>query len=265
VVLAQMSAEATRVVAPALAGVLMGVSWFGSGGVFLLAAGAAAASAAITWTLPPGEPRDAGSRSPLGEMADAVRYVRDTRGLGLIALTTIGVVVVGYPYLAFLPTLSDDNFETGALGYGVMTGVVGLGAVLAGLRHARPGSGSRPWSTIGWSGSAMGASIIALGLAPTFAVALIGLAGIGAFGLVFQTTAQSLMLQLSDLEYHGRLQATVVLGFSGFGLAAWPLGLLADAITLRATLVGMGVVVIAIMAVFASRRRGRVPLALEVG
>lgn len=268
IVLAQMSAEAVRVVAPALAGVLIGVSWFGSGGVFLLAAGVMAISTVLVVTLPIGRSRDpASSRSPLTEMADAFRYVRATRGLGLIALTTIGVVVAGFPYLAFLPTLSDDNFDTGAVGYGVMTGVVGLGAVVAGLRNAKPSAQRRPWFTIGWSGGALGASIVALGLSPTFPVALVALAAIGACGLVFQTTTQSLMLQLADLEYHGRLQATVVLGFSGFGLAAWPLGLLADAISLRATLVVMGCVVLAIMAVFASARQRtrRTRLALELG
>ena len=61
-------------------------------------------------------------------------------------------------------------------------------------------------------------------------------------GLVFQTTTQSLMLSLSDTEYHGRMQSMVVLGFSGFGLAALPLGALADAVTLELTLALMGVV-----------------------
>ena len=61
---------------------------------------------------------------------------------------------------------------------------------------------------------------------------------------MFQTTTQSLMLTLSDIEYHGRMQSMVVLGFSGFGLAALPLGLLADAVTLEVTLALMGGVVL---------------------
>jgi hypothetical protein len=60
---------------------------------------------------------------------------------------------------------------------------------------------------------------------------------------VFQTSTQALMLRLSPIEYHGRLQSMVILGFSGFGLAALPLGVLADAVSLGATLAGMGVVV----------------------
>jgi fucose permease len=86
-------------------------------------------------------------------------------------------------------------------------------------------------------------------------MALLALFAIGAAGLVFQTTTQSLMLSLSDINYHGRMQSMVVLGFSGFGLAALPLGLVADAVTLRATMAAMGVVVLAITAAFAQRRR----------
>ena len=60
------------------------------------------------------------------------------------------------------------------------------------------------------------------------------------------------MLSLSDTDYHGRMQSMVVLGFSGFGLAALPLGLLADAVTLELTLVLMGVVVLVVTAAFSA-------------
>jgi len=267
VVLSQMAQEAMRVVAPALAGVLIGAAWFGVGGVFLLAGGASALALVFVAALPASPPRAPVTRSPVAEMVDAVRYLRRTPGLGLIALTTIGVVVVGFPYLTFLPALADDRFDVGALGYGVMSGVAGLGAVLAGVVNARPGTGTRPWLTIGWSAGAFGIATIALGFADAFPLALVALAAIGAAGLVFQTTTQSLMLKLSDLEYHGRLQSMVVLGFSGFGLAALPLGLLADAVTLRVTLIGMGTVVIAIAGAFAvirARHRHR-PVAHDIG
>jgi hypothetical protein len=69
------------------------------------------------------------------------------------------------------------------------------------------------------------------------------------------------MLSLSDFQYHGRMQSMVVLGFSGFGLAALPLGLFADATSLRLTLVGMGVLVLGVSGAFAyTRRRHRLQL-----
>ncbi len=267
VVLAQMSQEAMRVVAPALAGVLIGVAWFGVGGVFL-ASGIASGIAAVFVAALPRTPRrtDVG-RSPFGELVDAVHYVRRNHEVGLIALVTVGVVMIGFPYLTFLPTLADDRFDVGAVGYGVMSGVAGLGAVIAGLLTAARSTGTRPWATIAWSGAAFGVALIALGVADSYPLALVALAFIGASGLVFQTTTQALLLRVSALEYHGRLQSLVILGFSGFGLMALPLGLLADTFTLRATLAAMGVVVLVITALFSAaryRKRGR-SIALEIG
>jgi MFS family permease len=267
IVVAQMAQEAMRVIAPALAGVMIGVAWFGVGGVFLIAGAASGLSAFLLWGLPPGVSRDAASRSPFAEVVDAIRYMRATPGLGAIALLTVGVVMVGFPYLTFLPTLADDRFEVGAVGFGIMSGVAGLGALVAGVFDARNNRHLRPWLTIAWAGAAFGASMVVLGLAPSFAVALVALAAVGAAGLVFQTSTQALMLRMSALEYHGRLQSLVILGFSGFGLAALPLGLLADAISLRVVLIAMGVLVLAMTATFSSVRwlHRRRPSPLDIG
>ncbi|HWM21567.1 MAG TPA: MFS transporter [Ilumatobacteraceae bacterium] len=255
VVLNQTTQEAMRVIAPALAGVLIGLSWFGVGGVFLLSAATSTLACGVLLGLPPGVPQTASTRSPIAEMVDAFRYVRARPGLGLVALTTIGVVVIGFPYLTFLPTLADERFDVGAGGYGLMSGVAGFGAVVAGVvAPRRRWVVQRPWPTVAVSGGALGAALIALGLAGEFWLALVALLAVGAAGLVFQTTTQSLMLTLSDSDYHGRMQSMVVLGFSGFGLAALPLGLLADAVTLEVTIVAMGVVVLAVTAAFARKR-----------
>ena len=182
-------------------------------------------------------------------MADAIQYVRSRKALGLVALTTIGVVVIGFPYMTFLPTLADDRYGVGAGGYGLMSGIAGLGAVVAGLLAPRgKWMLHRPWATVAFSGAALGVALIGLGAAVSFPLALLALLAIGAAGLVFQTTTQSLMLTLSDVDYHGRMQSMVVLGFSGFGLAALPLGLLADALTLELTLALMGAVVLIVTA-----------------
>ncbi len=255
VMLSQTAQEAMRVVAPALAGVFVGFSWFGAGGVFLLSAGTSTIAAMVLFRLPRGEPRAAPTRSPFAEMADAYQYVRSRKALGLVAMTTIGVVIIGFPYMTFLPTMADERYDVGAGGYGVMSGVAGLGAVVAGLLAPRGRwMLQRPWATIAVSGVALGGSLIALGAAVSFPLALVALVAIGAAGLVFQTTTQSLMLTLSDIEYHGRMQSMVVLGFSGFGLAALPLGLLADAVTLELTLALMGLVVLTVTGAFTLRR-----------
>jgi len=255
VMLSQTAQEAMRVVAPALAGVLVGVAWFGPGGVFLLSAATSTIAAAVLFRLPKGEPRAASTRTPIAEMVDAYQYVRSRKALGLVAMTTIGVVIIGFPYMTFLPTLADERYDVGAGGYGLMSGVAGLGAVVAGILVPRGRwMLQRPWATVAGAGAILGVALIALGAAVTFPLALLALLAIGAAGLVFQTTTQSLMLTLSDIEYHGRMQSMVVLGFSGFGLAALPLGLLADAVTLELTLGLMGGFVLAVTGAFTARR-----------
>jgi MFS family permease len=256
IVVSQTAQEAMRVIGPALAGVLIGVSWFGVGGVFLLAGVTSAVSAAVVTLLPAGAPRIRSTRSPVAEMVDAIGYVRARRELSLVALTTIGVVVIGFPYLIFLPALADERYDVGASGYGLMAGVAGLGAVVAGFTAPRlRWIVTRPWRVIGLSGCVLGVALGALAFAAELWHALVVLLLVGAAGLVFQTSSQALLLTLSDFQYHGRMQSMVVLGFSGFGLAALPLGAFADATSLRVTLFLMGVLVIAVSASFAITRR----------
>jgi predicted MFS family arabinose efflux permease len=256
IVLGQLGLESMRVVGPALAGVLIGVTWFGVGGVFLASAALSAMALLASLRLPRGQPApDRPLRSPLADMADGIAYLRAEPGLSLLSLTSLGVVMLGFPYLAFLPTVADEIFDVGAGGYGLMSTVSAGGAVVAGLVSVSWASRAEPWRVLGIAGFGFGISLVLIGLAPAFGLVLVGLALLGASGLSFQTTNQSLLLALSDVEYHGRLQGVVMLGFSGFGVAALPLGLLGDLVGLRAVLVGMGVAVCAVMLAFVSGRR----------
>jgi len=60
------------------------------------------------------------------------------------------------------------------------------------------------------------------------------------------------------------VQSLLMLGFSGFGFAALPLGIVADAVGLRPTLTVMGLVVavIAVAAMVIERRQERVEVRL---
>ena len=71
--------------------------------------------------------------------------------------------------------------------------------------------------------------LLFLAVSPSFAIALIAVAAVGAASSAFQSMNNSLVLGLSDFEYHGRIQSLMMLSFSGFGMAALPLGALADA------------------------------------
>ena len=210
----------------------------------------------VLFGLPPGAPRTASHRAPLVEMIDAARYVRANRSLGLVALTTIGVVVIGFPYLTFLPALADERYGVGAGGYGLMAGVAGLGAVLAGIVVPRRGwIVERPWRTIAVAGVALGLALIGLGLASWFWLALAdaggrrsGRAGVPDDDAIVDAGALRQRVPRSDAE-HGRARLQWLRARRA---PARPAG---RRLTLELTLAAMGVVVLAVTAVFVLKRR----------
>ncbi|MGY1743577.1 MULTISPECIES: MFS transporter [unclassified Blastococcus] len=253
-----VNAEVSRVVGPAVAGVLVGSVSFGIEAVFLASAGLAAVGLVLTAGMPRASAdREVPVLSPLAELADGVRYVAGRPELSALLWCGFGVTMAGLPYLAFLPTVASDLFGFGSAGYGILSATSAVGAVLTGLLLGRRSHRRSQTRAFLLAGIVFGAGVGALALAPTFWVAVVVLFVIGAGNLAFQTANQSLLLGLSDMAYHGRIQSLAMLSFGAFGIAALPLGALADAVGLRWVLGAMGLLTLAVMAVFAVVSRGR--------
>jgi MFS family permease len=245
VTLLLINAEASRVAGPALAGVVIASSSSGTQGVFIVCATLFVGALLVTCGLPVGRRHSqTPPRSPLAEMVDGLRYVRRRQELMTLLWCILLVVMIGLPYLAFLPTVAADLFGTGSAGYGVLSASSAAGAVVVGFLVGPLRRRVNPWKLLSAAGMLFGVALVVLGLAPSFAFAVAVLVPLGAGMLVVQTIGQSMLMSLSDLEFHGRIQGLVMLGFGGFGIAALPLGLLADAFGLRLTVCGMGAAVV---------------------
>lgn len=241
VVLQQLSMNGTRVFGPSLAGVLIGIPLIGIGGVYLLTTALMLSTLVSTARLPAGRPPEEREvRSPLNEMADGVRYVVSRRPVLILVATSLVVIMFAFPYVAFLPTIASEIFHVGSGGYGLMSGLAAVGALFASLLIAgRAGrSGAQRIQLV--SGLVFGAGVAVLGFAPNFAAGIVAIVVIGAASSSFQSLNNSLVLDQTDLAYHGRVQSLMMLSFSGFGMMALPLGAVADAVGLRTTLLGMG-------------------------
>lgn len=263
-----VQAEATRVAGPAIAGTLIGALTYGLEVVFLSCAVLFVGGLLAGIGLPTGR-RDSTVplRAPLNELRDGVSYVFRRADLRALMLCTFGVVMVGFPYLAFLPAVSDGLFDVGSTGYGLISATSAAGAVVAGLLVGRLRRWLGAWRMVVVAGAVSGLGILALAAAPTFPLAVLAVVPIGAGMLVFQTGTQALLLALSDVTLHGRVQSLVMLSFGAFGIVALPIGLLADAVGLRTTLVGMGAGVLLVLAVFllVSRRHWARTRLLDIG
>ncbi len=211
------------------------------------------------FSLPPGRPRDHDLRtSATSEFTDSIRYVRRNPHIANLLVVSFVAVMIGFPFVAFLPRYATEIIEVGSSGYGLLAAASAVGAVIVSMYIAGRSTGRAAWRIQAVSGLAFGAMLVVLALAPSFGTALLAIAALGAASAGFQAMNNSLVLALSDLEYHGRVQSLMMLSFSGFGMAALPLGALADRIGLRETLALMGVGVIAAMVLFlAVSRRTR--------
>ena len=256
--------EHDRVLGPAVAGIAIGIAWIGTAGVYFAATVLSIVAFIVTLRLPAGRPTSAPSRSPLTEFRDGLSYVRAHRNIALLIVTSFLVVMVGFPYLAFLPRVADSIFDQGAAGYGALSATSAVGAVGMALVVARRAGGAHARRIQTASGFAFGVGLMLLAVTPNFVTALAVVFFVGAAAAGFQSMNNSMVLALSDLEYHGRIQSLMLLSFSGFGMAALPLGRLADAVGLRQTLMVMGVATILCMFGYWLARRPGVRRRAEV-
>ena len=256
IVLQQMSMNGTRIFGPSIAGALIGIAVFGVAGVYYVTTALMLIALAVSVQLPPGFPRaDRPVASPLSELGDGVSYLFRRPLLLLLVVTSFVVVMIAFPYVAFLPTLAEEAFDVGASGYGLLSGASAVGALLASLFIASRADGPRAWRMQTIAGACFGLGIVLLAIAPSFPLALVAILFAGGASSGFQSLNNALVLGASEPAYHGRVQSLMMLSFSGFGMAALPLGAVADAVGLRQTMAGMGAVSVAAIVVYAFVRR----------
>jgi predicted MFS family arabinose efflux permease len=88
-----------------------------------------------------------------------------------------------------------------------------------------------------------------------FWLAVLVVAFIGAGTTGYQSLSNSIALNMTGDTHQGRVQSLMMLSFAGFGIAAAPLGLLAEAIGLRSAIVVMGAVTLVTVVVYAVLER----------
>lgn len=248
VALAQISMNSNRVIGPAVAGAFLTITWLSFAGVYLFSAALSVLAVVCFLFLDAGLPNpDRPQRAPLAEMSDGVRYAWSVPSVRIVVSLAILVTMVGFPYIAFLPSVSEDFFQRGSSGFAWLSLVGACGGLLAGVGVARTVLAQGPRVQV-VSGIVLGFGLLFLSWAPSFNIALVACFVVGASTAGFQSMNATLALSLSASEYHGRIQSLLGLGFSMFGLISYPLGELADAIGLRRTLAGMGVTTVLLVA-----------------
>jgi MFS family permease len=239
-----------RIVGPAVAGLAIGV--FDIGVAFLLNGLSFIAVIVGLLAMRPAElnpsrrvalPRTA--RAVVDNLAEGLRYVRDTP-LVLLAVAVVGLVsTVALNFGVVIPAFARDVLGTGADGYGFLMAAAGIGSLLAALTIAFRG---RPDPRVIVGGAiVLGALEVALGFTQGMPLALACMFGAGAGSISMAAMANTtIQLNVPD-RLRGRVLAVYATVFAGStpvgGLA---FGALADAAGVAVSIAIGGVIAVAV-------------------
>ncbi len=212
VTLNSVTVNAARMLGPALAGVLIATT--GLAVCFVLnAASYLVVVAAFTRMRSADLHRSVAVVRGPGQLREGLAYVWREQALRAPLLTMAVVGALAYEFQVILPLLARFVFDGGAGTYGAMTACMGLGAVVAGLVIAgRNRSGPR---SLVHAAYVFGVLILATALAPTLALAMVALVGVGGASIAFLALGNASLQLAAAPEMRGRVMALWSIAFLG--------------------------------------------------
>ncbi|MBW3546614.1 MAG: MFS transporter [Actinobacteria bacterium] len=252
VTLNSVAVNAARVVGPAIAAGVIATA--GLAACFLLDAVSYLAVIAAFVSMREDELRRAEvqPRGP-GQLREGLAYVWRTPELRrpLLAMALVGTLA--YEFQVVLPLMARFVFDGGAGTYGVMTSCMGVGAVVGGLVLAgRNRSGRRSLVVAGYG---FGAALLVAAAAPTLALELVALVGVGVGSIAFLAAANTFLQLGAAPAMRGRVMALWAVAFLGSTPVGGPLiGWVAEHFGPRAGLALGGVATVVAAAVLLRER-----------
>lgn len=148
-----------------------------------------------------------------GQLRDGLRYAWSDRMVRVPLLMMAVIGTLAFNFTVVIPLMATDVFGLDAGGFGALTAVMGLGAVLGALGAAsRRGVSYK--RLIGLS-LAMGIAILAAAVAPTLPLEVVAIFFMGMSSFAFIATANTTMQLTSRPDMRGRVMALYGIAFLG--------------------------------------------------
>jgi len=242
-----------RIAGPSVAGALLAVPALGVGGVFgamgVLYCGVISSLA----RLPDTEAREAVGRSGgWAQLVDGLKYIRRTPTLFGLLLLGFLPLLFGLPFQSLLPLFAERVHGVGAPGLGAMSAAAGAGALVGAVAVALFSRLRRLGQLQIALGVGFGLGLIGFGLAPTFPIALVLLLLVGMSSAGYAALNQTLLMEHTDAQFHGRVMSVFLLSYGAVPLATFPEAWLADhiggpyALALAGALVTLSVLLVVV-------------------
>lgn len=245
------SMNATRIVAPAIGGLL--IAPIGVGGGFAVLTALYALSVLLSFGLP---------RMPATERDAQVTFLSDFRGgfsyiasnrlvLGLLLLGTVPMVFA-MPYQTLLPVFSEDVWDVGSTGLGVLQAMAGVGGLAGGLIVANMDRYPHKGRVMLIAAVSMGVFLIAFALSPLFLVALPMMVIVGLSSMIYMTVNNTVITSVIPDNMRGRVMSVMMMSFGLMPFGAVPASIAAEYIGTPAVVaIGGGMLIGSVLLAYA--------------
>ena len=226
-----MGMSATTLLAPAVAGVLYGNIYgyvpIGPDGVYYIITAMCVMATLLTGRLPKLTGGGTGRSGVLSDIRAGLSYIR--RSPLVMALLVIGLTstVLAMPFRFLMPIFIVDIYGLGPESMGLMVSIMGLGSLGGSLFIAALGNWRRGRLLI-MSAFMSGIALMLVAVLPFYQVALglMLLLGLGDAGR--RTLNQSLIMEVSEDQYRGRVMSVFMTNFALIPLGVLPAGIAAE-------------------------------------
>ena len=204
-----------RILGPAVAGIL--VAWVGEGWCFFVNAVSYIAVIVGLLLMKIEHPAKLISRegSPLENILEGFRFVRDAKPIRVILLLLGLVSLVGMPYSVLMPVFAHQILHGGARELGILMGATGVGALLGALSLAARVGVKGLGRVIALCAGGFGVSLILFSFSHVFWLSVILLVPVGFTMMVQMASSNTLVQSMSPDQLRGRVIAVYSMMFMG--------------------------------------------------
>ena len=228
--LENLGMSVARALGPLLAGIVLDA--FNVLGCFLTLSGLSALSLLLLRALsrqPIPHTSSPTSASPLAQIRDSVRYVRQNQPILAVTLITMIMNMLAFPYMNFLPVFARDVLNQGPVGLGYLGASVGIGNVV-GLFLV---SWARRFASAGWifiAGTLLHClALLSFTTSSVFAVSWAFLLLVGIGHACFGIMQSSIVLLSAADERRGQAMGAIAVAIGAGPFGRLQTGALADA------------------------------------
>jgi MFS family permease len=220
--------NASRIIAPPMAGVL--VHPLGIGGTYVICTAFYACAVVATWALPPMPSRRQRQFTFLEDFVGGIRYIINSPLLlGLLLFATVPMIFA-MPYQTLMPVFADRVWNVGSAGFGILQMFAGIGGLTGALVVANLDAYPKKGRLLVGGALGFGGFLALFALSPWFFLALPFIAVIGFCSMVVMTVNNTAIQLVIPDEVRGRVMSVMMMTFGLMPLGAVPAGIAAESI-----------------------------------